>query len=231
MTIEKGEIHLYCILLDSTTVFFEKCKAALSQAELDRISFFKFPSVQNSFVISQGALRLILSEYLFIEAPKIQLAKHSKGKPFVMDDLNLRFNISNSGNYAVYAFSKGDEVGIDIEKIRLLPDLDNLIEKNFSLAERAFITKHNEEKQQRFFKFWTVKEAYLKAIGEGMRLAPDHLEFTVEIDNYKLDAVKGVFEQDDWLFKDFSFADDYVGTIAYKGLQTIFSRKNLVAAL
>lgn len=230
MTIEKGEIHCYVILLDPSTFFFEKCKAALSPSEHDRISFFKFSSVQNSFIISQGALRLILSEYLSIDAPKIQLGKHSKGKPFVVDDTTLRFNISNSGKYVVYAISRGNEVGIDIEKIRVLPDLDNLIETNFSCNERIFINGKKEEKQKRFFKFWTVKEAYLKAIGEGMRLAPDNIEFTVESNDYKLEAVKGVFELDDWLFKDFSFAEDYVGTIAYKGLETNFLRKNLFPA-
>ena len=79
------------------------------------------------------------------------------------------------------------------------------------------------EKEKRFFKFWTVKEAYLKAIGEGMRLSPDNLEFTFENNNYELDAIKGVFEQEDWLFTDFSIATDYAGTIVYKDKQTKIS--------
>ena len=158
MIINKGEIQLFAVSLNPSTVHFEKCKSALSKAEQERISFFKFPSVQKNFIISQGALRLILSHYLSIEAPKIQIGKHSKGKPFVMDDTALCFNISNSGGYVVYAFSRAGEVGIDIEKIRTLPDLDELIEKNFSTKEKIFITKNSAEKEKRFFKFWTVKE-------------------------------------------------------------------------
>ncbi|OFY84874.1 MAG: hypothetical protein A3F72_17990 [Bacteroidetes bacterium RIFCSPLOWO2_12_FULL_35_15] len=223
MLLKKGEIHLYCVLLNPSTVFFEKCRAALSEKEQERISYFKFPSVQKSFIISQGALRLLLSDYLNIDAPKIQISKHSKGKPFTIDDTDLCFNISNSGGYVVYAFSRAGEVGIDIEKIRTLPDLDELIEKNFSAKEKTFISKNKAEKEKRFFKFWTVKEAYLKAIGEGMRLSPDNLEFTFENNNYELDAIKGVFEQEDWLFTDFSIATDYAGTIVYKDKQTKIS--------
>ncbi len=223
MILPKGEIHLYCVSLNPSNVFFEKCKSALSEKEQERISYFKFPSVQKNFIMSQGALRLLLSDYLNIDAPKINIGKHSKGKPFAMDDTELCFNISNSGANVVFAFSRAGEVGIDIEKIRTLPDLDQLIEKNFSEKEKKFISKNPTEKEKRFFKFWTVKEAYLKAIGEGMRLSPDNLEFTFENNKYELDAIKGVFEQEDWSFTDFSIAADYAGTIVYKDKQTKIS--------
>ena len=145
----------------------------------------------------------------------VKLGRRKKGKPYSIDNPNLNFNISNSGKAAVIAFSYDSEVGIDIEQIRHLPDLDELITRNFTTSEIKFITAKAEEKVRRFFRFWTVKESYLKAIGEGMRLTPDNLEFAIENGSIRLLSVKGVFEQEDWNFKEFSTYTDYVGTITY----------------
>ena len=123
--------------------------------------------------------------------------------------------MSNSGNLIVIAFSRDSEVGIDIEKIRPLPDLDDLIHKNFTSSEIKFITSRTEEKINRFFRFWTVKESYLKATGEGMRLRPDNIEFTMDNEKIRQLSLKGVFEQEDWNFKEFSMGKGYVGTVTY----------------
>lgn len=219
-TLDLGEIHLWAISLISHSALVEGFKAALTDLEREHISYYKDKQAQKSYVISQGGLRLFLSFYLNIEPPKIQLRKHAKGKPFVADDTSLYFNTSNSGEYVVYAFSRAGEVGIDIEKLRKLPDLEELIDRNFLLREQLFINEKNTSKFERFFRFWTVKECYLKAIGEGMRLAPDHVEFSVEKNCFKLQAVDGVFEQEDWLFKEIALGAQYVGTLAYKGITT-----------
>lgn len=211
-----GDIHLWSVSLDSDKNLKNECLASLTDQELERISFFKFENVQNSFIISQGVLRLLLSNYLNIPPEKIRIGRHKKGKPYPVDYPNLRFNLSNSGKRVIIAFSIDEEIGIDLEHIRELSDLNELIVKNFSPNERAYINKTTSNKQYRFFKFWTIKEAYLKAIGEGMRLPPDNLEFSIENGIYKLQTIRGVFEQEDWIFEDFSLDKDYVGTLVFK---------------
>ncbi|MCH8318662.1 MAG: 4'-phosphopantetheinyl transferase superfamily protein, partial [Bacteroidetes bacterium] len=145
-------------------------------------------------------------------------------------------------------FCRDQEVGIDIEKIRNLPDLNELIEKNFTSSEIVYIKrnvfqrrghvtsplknkKNERDMLKRFFQFWTIKEAYLKAIGEGMRLSPDKLEFAIESGNIKLRSVKGIFEQEDWLFKEVAPGDNYVGTLAYKGSQGKLKIKEFIPPL
>jgi len=211
-----GDIHIWSVSLDASQSITERCLEALSPLEKERVAFFKFEKVQNNYLISQGFLRLLLSFYLKISPEKIKIGRHTKGKPFSEDNTNLRFNMSNSGRKVVYAFSMDEEVGIDLEYLRDLDDLNELISKNFTSKEIDYINKIETEKKQRFFKFWTIKEAYLKAIGEGMRLPPDKLEFTVENGKFKLQSVCGISEQDDWVFEDFSIAKDYVGTLVLK---------------
>jgi 4'-phosphopantetheinyl transferase len=221
--IQTGEIHLYTATTGSSSEFIEQCRLALTNAELERSSYFKFKEAQESYVISQGGLKLLLSSYLNISPQQVKFGRHSKRKPYSLDDPSLFFNISNSGNRVVYAFSRAGEVGIDLELIRPLPDLDELIEKNFSYKEREYINKNDQERLQRFFKFWTVKEAYLKAIGEGMRLTPDNIEFSVENGVYNLISVKGFFEQDEWITGNIFPHNQFMGTLTYLGTKTHIS--------
>lgn len=212
----KGDVHIWETSLDASKELTEKCFNSLSQPEKERSAFFKFEKVQNNYVISQGILHLLLGMYLNIDADKVKLGRHAKGKPFSADNLNLRFNMSNSGRKVVYAFSMEEELGIDLEFSRDLDDLNDLITKNFTSSEIDYITKNPSEKKYRFFKFWTIKEAYLKAIGEGMRLPPDKLEFSINNGKFKLQSINGVDEQDDWDFKDFNLGDNYIGTLVLK---------------
>jgi len=216
------EIHLWTVTGDSSS-FADKCRQALTKAEVGRSGYFKFKAAQDSYVISQGGLKLLLSAYLNIPPQEVKLGRHSKGKPFSIDDPSLNFNISNSGNRVVYAFSRAGDVGIDLEYIRPLPDLDELIEKNFSKKESEYINKNSNERLQRFFKFWTVKEAYLKAIGEGMRLTPDNLEFSIENGIYNLISVKGFFEQDEWITGNIFPGEHFTGTLTYLGTNSRIS--------
>jgi 4'-phosphopantetheinyl transferase len=221
--LSKGEIHLWTASSTDSNDFIAKCHSALTDLEKSRIDYYKFTDAQNNFVVSQGGLRLLLSAYLDIAPIDLRIGRHIKGKPFSQDDYSLTFNISNSGNRVVYAISRAGEVGIDLEHIRPLPDLEELINKNFTKNEAAYIRKMEEEKLSRFFKFWTVKEGYLKAIGEGMRLTPDSLEFKVENGNYKLLEAKGFFEQVDWKIKNVFPADGFVCTLFYSQEDAVIS--------
>ncbi|NQV52845.1 MAG: 4'-phosphopantetheinyl transferase superfamily protein [Flavobacteriales bacterium] len=208
-----GHIHVWNVSTNPTDGLLERCRDALSEMELKRVPFFKFEDVRQNYIISQGILRILLGAYLNITPRDLKIGRHSKGKPFSLDDPKLCFNISNSGGLAVYGFSREGEIGIDIEHQRPLPDLEQMITKNFTSSEIKFINAKPAEKSQRFFRFWTVKESYLKAIGEGMRLPPDCLEFSIEESKIRLLSVKGVFEQEDWHFEEFSPAKNYVGTL------------------
>lgn len=213
----KGDIHIWSVSLDADEKYRDACLHALGEAGRERISFFKFKQVQESYIISQGGLRLFLSYYLNIPPEEIQVGRLNKGKPYSIDNPELHFNMSNSGRKVVYAFSMDEEIGIDLEYIRELDDLNELIEKNYNSYERNYITKVPEQKLYRFFKFWTIKEAYVKAIGVGMRIPPEDLDFSVQNGSYELQSIKGEVDTEDWIFKDFILEDEtYVGTLTIK---------------
>ncbi len=219
-----GEIHIWNLSLNISDSEYALYKDTLSEKELTRIDYYKFQEVKISFVASHGALRILLSKYLNIPPELLKIGRHKKGKPYSIDDHGLYFNMSNSGKLAVIVFSRDSEVGIDIEQIRPLPDLDEMIKNNFTPKEIKLIHGKPNEKMNRFFRFWTVKEAYLKAIGEGMRLRPDQVEFNFENDIIKQPSIKGVFEEVDWNLREFSPNSQYVGTVAYQKEDAIINQ-------
>lgn len=229
---EIGTVQIWSIDLDAKDSIRDACLNALSEKEQKNISFFKFKRVQENYIISQGGLKLLLSNYLNIPTSEVKLGKHKKGKPYSVDNPQLHFNMSNSGKKVVYAFSMDEELGIDLEQLRALHDLNELIQKNYTKKEQEYINKRADQVSFRFFKFWTIKEAYLKAIGVGMRIPPEHLEFTVQNGNYQLQSIQGVpvdLDQDAWNFKHFTLENEsYVGTLAIKNPDASISLRSVL---
>ena len=217
----KGEIHLWTASLTASPEKIEELRLLLSPEEQLRASYFKFESKQHDYIMSQAVLRVLIATYLDIPPGDVIMQARKKGKPFLVNDPSLFFNISNSHKIGVYAFSRDDEVGVDIEKIRELPDLDELIDKNMTSREKAIILKDPGKKLSLFFQFWTFKEAYLKAIGEGMRLTPDNLEFSLSEGKIGLRSVKFGYDASDWQFQDFTRSGPYTGTLSHKGRGTV----------
>jgi 4'-phosphopantetheinyl transferase len=222
--LSQGELNIWHISTNISASEFIDLKSTLSKNESAKASFFEFDKARDAYVVGQSALRRLLSGYLGIPAEIVQLGRSKKGKPYSMDDPQLFFNMSNSGSLVAIAFSRDGEVGLDLEQLRPLSDLDDLITKNFTPSEIKFINSKPDDNIRRFFRFWTIKESYLKALGEGMRLPPDNLEFSIENDRVRLLSVRGIFDQADWNFEEFSIAPDYVGTITYARDHTVIKR-------
>jgi 4'-phosphopantetheinyl transferase len=219
--LREGEIHLWTASLHPSAEKIDSLRSALSPEEKKKASYFKFVPKQHAYIISQAVLRVLISTYLDIAPAEVILVASKKGKPFLVNEPSLFFNISNSHEICVYAFSRDAEVGIDIEKIRELPDIDQLIDKNLTSREKAYFLKDPDHKLSLFFQFWTFKESYLKAIGEGMRLTPENLEFSMDDGHIRLRSVTYGFEATDWHFKRFSRKGIYTGTLSYQRKDTV----------
>ncbi len=221
------EIHLWTLSLAPAKDPVERLQLFLAPEERRKASFFKFEAIRQNYIVTQAVLRLLLSFYLNTRPEDVKLGSHKKGKPFLINERSIYFNLSHSHELCVYAFSPDGEVGIDIEKIRELPDIDLLIEKNLTPGEKKYFTGNPETRKTRFFQFWTYKESYLKAIGEGMRLTPENLEFSLEDGTIALKSVNYGFESADWLFKGFSRSGNFTGTLTYTGRDSVIREMSI----
>jgi 4'-phosphopantetheinyl transferase len=223
----KGDIHLWTLSLNASKDQVKQVWSVLSPEEIKKAYYYKYEPLQHNYIVTQAVLRMLLSAYLAIRLEDIKLGVHKKGKPYLINDPSLFFNISNSQGICVYAFSHDAEVGVDIEKIRDLPDLDLLIEKNLTPREKQYFLKDPDNRLTRFFRFWTFKESFLKAIGEGMRLTPENLEFSLEDGTIRLQFANYEVDAADWQFKDFTREGNYTGALAYTGKNTIIREMSI----
>jgi len=214
-TLGPGDVHIWTVSVQGIKEQLHHLKSLLTEEETGKLSFYKFEHTQHSYIATQAVLRVLLSLYLDIKPREVQMGVRSKGKPFLIHARSIFFNISNSDGQCVFAFSGDGEVGIDIERIRQMPDIEQLIQKNLTSREKEYVLKDPEKKLKRFFRFWTFKESYLKAIGEGMRLTPDNLEFSVEKGKIRLRSVHYGFDGADWQFKEFTRDGNCTGTLTF----------------
>ena len=223
----KGEVHLYTISLHTSCEQAQRLRAVLTPEENKKASFYKPELIQQRYIVTQAVLRMLLAKLLGIRPREVRLATHKKGKPYLLNDPSIFFNISNSYDTCVYAFTRSAEVGVDIEKIRDLPDIDMLIDKNLTPGEKKFVMREPRIRLKRFIQFWTFKEAFLKGIGEGMRLTPENLEFSLEDGTIRLLSVNYGFTTAEWQFKGFTRDGSYTGTLAYSGKETVIKEMTI----
>jgi len=145
--------------------------AILSEDERVRAARFVFDVHRRRFIACRAWLRARLAERLGRPATSLRFQYGPVGKPALAGGETLRFNVSHSDRYALLAMADGAEVGVDIERLRPLSDMNALAERVFSAAERAALAAVPADRRvDAFFAGWTRKEAYIKARGEGIGL-------------------------------------------------------------
>jgi 4'-phosphopantetheinyl transferase len=173
------DVHVWSVDLNLNPQQVSEFDRVLIDRERQRAAKFINPLHGNRWTVARGYLRQILSQYLNITPAEIVFSYGKQGKPAVEGN-NLQFNLSHSGDRAVYAISAKYPVGIDLELIHPLPAAD-LVDRFFSVNEQAiFHSLPVEIQQAAFFHAWTQKEAYLKACGTGLSTPLDQIEVSID---------------------------------------------------
>jgi 4'-phosphopantetheinyl transferase len=167
----------------------------LSPEEKERARRLRFDADRRRFVETRLALRRILGGCLTVAPHEIELRASPSGKPHLDPASHgsaLRFNVSHSAELALVALARNVEVGVDLELERPMPDLDALVERYFSPHERAAIAASPPaHRHAAFFAHWTLKEAYLKACGDGLGRRLDAFDVGLDDDrNPRLGCVR-----------------------------------------
>jgi len=157
------------VRLQATAAVTAQFGGLLTLDEQERAARFRFPHLQSSFILARGALRILAGRYLNTGPAGIRFQYGPKGKPGLAEPERLRFNVSHSGTLALFAFTLDTEIGVDVEEIRPMPDMEQIAANFFSAQEAGeMMALPAERREPVFFQCWTRKEAYLKALGEGL---------------------------------------------------------------
>lgn len=217
------EIHLWRASLDQATTSVDQLAETLSADERHRAERFFFERDRLHFIVGRGLLRIILGRYTGIEPSRLEFHYGLRGKPAIVptpDNANLHFNISHSDGLALYAVARDRELGVDLEHIRPISDIEEIAERFFSAAENAALRNiPPSSKLEAFFTCWTRKEAYIKATGHGLSLPLD--QFDVALVPGTISALLKIRGDRDaasrWLLQEIAVAPSYVAALAVEG--------------
>jgi 4'-phosphopantetheinyl transferase len=162
---------LWLLDLDEAPLDGAAARTLLADDENARAARFVFDVHRSRFVVCRAALRTLLADRLGCAPGEVRFEYGPAGKPSLAGGGDLRFNVSHSDRYALLGLAHGVELGVDIEHMRPLRDMDLVAARVFSPAERETLARVGpDRKVETFFAGWTRKEAYIKARGEGIEL-------------------------------------------------------------
>jgi len=171
LSLSPGVVHVWRAPLEDSPHQSSRYLPYLSADERARAERYRVPHPQYQFISSRGILRSILSRYVDVPAADLRIESNLQGKPALADPsfLPLQFNVSHTSGMTLLAVTVEHEVGIDVEKVdRALRDQD-IATRYFSPRESAHLASLSPDlRTQKFFAYWTCKEAYLKMRGIGL---------------------------------------------------------------
>lgn len=215
------DIHVWAVWLTASPTVIRTYQAVLSPEERARAERFVFDRQRQSYELSQGALRLLLAGYAGCPAQEVAFQFGLRGKPALCGESQIRFNKSHSGGLAVFAFTTGCEIGVDVEEAREIPFADQIASSNFCPAEALELSSlgSSTATHAAFLRCWTRKEAYIKAVGDGLYLPLDQFQVTLLPEH----PARFVHIGDDptqaseWTLHHIEPARGYIGALAYRG--------------
>jgi len=164
-----NEIHVWHAELEVGPKGLELLHRLLDQQEQDRASKFKVRVPRQEFVAAHAFVRLALGKYLHVDPPEVQFQVSSNGKPELIGNSSLRFNLSHTHSAAVLSVTRNRPIGVDVERVREDVDSMKLAERFFSAKEVTWLrSQPRSEMAKSFYTCWTAKEAYMKATGTGL---------------------------------------------------------------
>src|SRR5262249_15930829 len=150
----------------------QKFRQTLKKEELDRADRFHFEKDRRAFVAARGSLREVIDRYTETKPELLEFSYGPYGKPALAGeykDSPLRFNLSHSYRLGLIAVTENNELGVDVEYMRAYFASEHIARRFFSPREvEAFNAVAPEDRVTAFFRCWTRKEAFIKAIGKGL---------------------------------------------------------------
>ena len=167
--------------------------------EMERLGKFRFAEHKKRYLVGRALLRTKLAECVGIEPSLIVLTRGTHGRPFLAQSQqvdNLQFNLSYTDGLVAIVMISDKQVGVDIENTSRQIDCLDIARSYFAQAEYQELQLLSEPRRSvRFFEFWTLKEAYMKARGLGLQMALDEVNFAPSIDTIEPGFI---FTRDDY---------------------------------
>lgn len=179
--LDSGQVHVFYTRADqiSDPCLLKQYRAFLSPGEIRKADRYLKQSDRLLSLVSKALVRYLIAEVILQDPQSICFSTNEHGKPYVVESPDIHFNLSHSHGAAVCALCRGAAVGVDVEDKGRRTDL-SIANRFFSSSEAELVSKASgAEKRKLFFDIWTLKEAYIKAVGKGLTIPLNSFSFDV----------------------------------------------------
>jgi 4'-phosphopantetheinyl transferase len=212
-------VEVVSVRLDAELAALGVLAQCLSEGERLRASRFVFERDRRRFIVGRARLRHFLASRLAVPPDAVELVYGPRGKPGLsrrFADAALCFNVSHSEDVAIYAFARGREIGVDVEAVRELRDADDIAARFFSRRENeTYLALDSRDKPLGFFNCWTRKEAFIKALGDGLYYPLDRFDVSLAPGEpakiLRVESISG--NKCGWCLNSFSPAPGFVAAV------------------
>jgi 4'-phosphopantetheinyl transferase len=218
-SLPQGEVHVLRIDLDRVSTSRLPSLSILADEEIKRANHIHLDMERKRFITRRILFRVILSRYLAVEPGKLEFDYNPYGKPSLKQPAgsSICFNTAHSEQFALFTFCLGNQLGVDIERIRLDIDYENIAGQYFTPGERsAIMARPGDDRSELFYTFWTRKEAYIKGRGMGLSIPLDG--FDVSQTNhgvfYPVEYVDDKQKKSEWILLDLPSTRGFAGALA-----------------
>jgi 4'-phosphopantetheinyl transferase len=229
LAIQPQQVHIWKADLQIGPRRLDELVSVLSADERARAERFHFAHDQRRFIARRGYLRRLTERYLGAAPGDVSFSYSAAGKPFLARDCGgneFSFNMSDSSELAVYAFTLAETsptIGIDVEQIEPSVPQERIAKHFFSAYEIAALRALPAADQtQGFFNCWTRKEAYVKAIGDGLQLPLDQFDVSLKPgEPAELLRAAGGTDPSPWVLRELKVGCGYAAAVAIKSPRPI----------
>jgi 4'-phosphopantetheinyl transferase len=212
----RGEVHVWVETTDGLLPSSDSLIDELSSGELGESRRFRFEVHRRRFLATRLFRRRVLADYLGIRPKELAFTYGAKGKPALASELasDVSFNDAEADGLAVIAVAWGRSVGVDVERLRSVPEAESIVSGFGSPLEKdTFASIGPEEREDAFLRWWTGKEAFVKAVGEGLSLPLASFSILVSAGG----GLRLVGAGDGWSLHTLEPAPGYVGALVARG--------------
>jgi 4'-phosphopantetheinyl transferase len=195
--------------------------AWLDESERARASRFYSPEYANRWRVAHVALRGILASVTGLQPAALRFSYDRDRKPRLDSQSRVRFNLTHSADIALVAVSDGAEVGVDVEQLRPVPEMEGVAASHFAPEEQAALwSAPDGERLATFYRIWTRKESYVKATGVGIGPALARFAVTADDGFARLLYAHDTPNLDDWTLHALSAPETYIAALCVSGSDT-----------
>jgi 4'-phosphopantetheinyl transferase len=220
ISVADDELHIWTGTVTEHTAAIGSYLDLLSPDERVRASRYRTIPLRNMFVTSRGVLRSLLARYLNACAHEIEFLYGRHGKPALGCHGGISFNVSHSSDRFLIGISSGCSIGVDIERVLPLNDVESLSEMCLTANEAKELRELSPTGQTDFFyRHWTCKEAYLKATGVGLSGQPNHVSILQDSCHSSRRYAYGgrIQVEGAWRIETIFLSECYAAAVAYQG--------------